>query len=437
MNVLEVLPSSTLVGTFTVPADKSITHRAILLGMIAKGTTTIYNPLVATDCLALLNAAKALGVRIDVINDKQWLIHGVGKYGLKAPKNALDLGNSGTAVRLLLGIIAGLDIEVKLIGDASLSQRPMERVLKPLKKMGANFVSETGKLPIYHLPTKSLKTIRYQLPVASAQVKSALLLAGLYCDNGIEIIEPIQTRNHTEKLYPLFGVTLNYQNNTHYLSAVDALKAATIKVPGDFSSAAFFISATLLAKKGHCLIKGVGINPTRTGFLTLIEKMGAKVYQRNLCHYGLERVCDIEVFASSLQAIEADASMVAKTIDEYPLLFLLASQAKGTSVFSGLSELKVKESDRLVVMANILQKMGVKATLMGDDAIEICGQQGIKGGLFDAKNDHRIAMTVAISALVSEEIITIKNAKNIETSFPSFTKVAAKLGLEIGEKVTI
>ncbi len=430
MTTVTIQPTQHLLGEFTPPGDKSITQRAILFAMIAKGESTLQGILESEDCLATLKACRALGLQYQRVAEDVLVIQGLGKHGLEASPTPLDLGNSGTGARLLLGLLSGQAFESVLIGDESLSTRPMKRVIQPLQSMGATFTDHMGCLPITVQGRPSLSALRYRLPVASAQLKTALMLASLYANDESQITEPQISRNHSECLFKSFSLPLKKKGKTHIISGKQELKACEILIPGDFSSAAFFITAALLAREGELYIRSVGVNATRAGFLELIKRMGAKITCYNLRYFGYEAVADLRIEPSSLQAIKVGRDWVALTIDEYPLLFLLATQAEGVSVFSGLSELRVKECDRLERMKTLLASMGATVHLEGDE-MTIVGKTPLTGGRFDCDNDHRIAMTLAISAMVSKAPVEVSQSHSIRTSFPGFVQLAKALGMRI------
>jgi 3-phosphoshikimate 1-carboxyvinyltransferase len=356
-----VTPSRLHDATITVPGDKSISHRALMLGSIAEGRTDVSGFLSGEDCLATAAAMRALGVTIEQPDATSLLIQGVGRDGLQAPDQDIDLGNSGTAMRLMAGLLAGQRFSCTLTGDESLTGRPMGRIIKPLTLMGAAIESDCdGTPPLQLSGGLKLHAIDYDLPIASAQVKSALLLAGLYAEGRTSVTEPAVTRDHTERMLASMGADLSVQNGTVSIVGGQDLRGCTVEVPGDLSSATFIILATLLSQDADILIENVGINPTRTGVIDILKGMGANLALENRRSLGQEPVADLRVRASRLQGGPVDPALVPLAIDEFPALFVAAAAAKGKTSFSGLEELRVKESDRISAMADGLRRLGIQ-----------------------------------------------------------------------------
>ncbi len=427
-----VLPSGLASGNVDVPGDKSISHRALMLGAVAEGRTEVKGLLLGDDCVATLAALKAMGVRIEQPNVATAIIEGVGLHGLTRPDGDLDLGNSGTGMRLLTGLLCGQDFDSRLTGDASLSRRPMARVIKPLTLMGAAIDSADGRPPLAIQGGKRLVGITYELPVASAQVKSAILLAGLYARGETFVTEPAITRDHTERLLSAMGVSLSAESGRVRMPGQQALKATGIDVPGDLSSAAFLILAALLGDGCELLIRRVGVNPTRTGVIEILREMGAQISLENPALLGEEPAADLRVRSSVLQAIELDADRVSSAIDEFPVLFVAAAAARGVSRFSGLAELRVKESDRIAAMVQGLRALGIAATETQDGA-EISGGD-FTGGTIDSHGDHRVAMAFAVAATRAAGPVQIHDVQTVDTSFPGFMPCLQALGIGISRR---
>lgn len=429
-NSLTVAPGGALTGSILVPGDKSVSHRAVMFGALADGLCQISDCLLGEDVLATIDAFRALGVVIDNHGDGRLTVHGVGVDGLRAPRAALYLGNSGTSMRLLCGILAGAGLPATLSGDPSLSRRPMRRVAEPLNQMGARLSTSAGGTPPVSLAGGGrLHGIDYVLPVASAQVKSAVLLAGLYAEGTTRVTEPAPTRDHTELMLSACGVGLECHAGTISLHGGQRLKPFEITVPADISSAAFFIVGAAIAP-GSCLtMPAVGINPTRIGVLEIMQAMGADIECGAARTCGSEPVADLTVRGSQLQGIEIPAAAVPLAIDEFPAIFIGAACARGRTVLHGAEELRHKESDRIAVMATGLATLGIEVEVYSD-GIAIEGGQ-LRGGEIDAQGDHRIAMAFAMAALRADGPITIHNAANIATSFPSFIATATAAGLRI------
>ncbi len=424
-----VEPSALASGVVTVPGDKSISHRALILGGIAKGRTNISGFLPGEDCLATLAALKAMGVRIERPGDTRVIMEGCGADGLRAPSGPLDMGNSGTAMRLFAGLLSGQSFSSRLIGDASLSQRPMSRIIEPLTLMGAQIDSSAGKPPLLISGERSLSGIAYQLPVASAQVKSAILLAGLFADGEITVIEPATTRDHTERMLRTMGVEIRSGETQIVMPGGQSLTGADVSVPADLSSAAFIILATLLATDCEVTLVGVGVNPTRTGVIDILREMGAAISLDNVRLFGEEPVADIVVHSTELHGIEVDPARVSLAIDEFPLLFIAAAMAVGKTTFSGIGELRVKESDRIATMAAGLRALGIEVDETPDGAVVHGGV--ISGGSVKSGGDHRIAMSFAVAATRAGWPVRIEDTAAVDTSFPGFVQCLQSLGIGI------
>jgi 3-phosphoshikimate 1-carboxyvinyltransferase len=405
-----------------------------MLGGIAEGRTEVTGFLASADCLATLEAFRAMGVQVDRHTETSLTVHGRGLHGLRAPAQVLDMGNAGTAIRLSMGLLAGQKFESVLTGDASLRSRPMERVAKPLRAMGADILTVNGKPPVTVRPAQRLSGIDYVLPVASAQVKSAILLAGLYAQGVTEVTEPAPTRDHSERMLRGFGVQVETRGARVRLAGGQKLSGARIEVPGDISSAAFFLVAGCLAGADDFIVENVGVNPTRTGVIDILKLMGADLRVHPRAAQGAEPVADIEVRRSTLRGIAVPESLVPLAIDELPVLFVAAAAAEGETVFSGAAELRVKESDRLAVMAEGLTRLGVVNEL-APDGIRIQGGAGnghrLKGGEVDSHGDHRIAMSFAVASLICEGVIQVRDTENVSTSFPAFVETARSCGMEM------
>ncbi len=427
----EVQPGGVLSGSARVPGDKSMSHRSIMLGSIAEGVTHVTGFLEAEDALSTLQAFRDMGVVIEGPNNGEVIIHGVGKHGLKAPTKPLYLGNSGTSMRLLSGLLAGQAFDSVLTGDKSLSGRPMKRVTVPLAEMGAEITTtESGTAPL-HIKGKAgqLKGIDYVMPIASAQVKSCLLLAGMYAQGQTSTLEPAPTRDHTERMLAGFGYPIKQEGSKATISAEGKLAATEIDVPSDISSAAFFLVGASIAEGSDVLLKHVGINPTRTGVIDILRLMGANIEVLNERVVGGEPVADLHVKASRLKGIDIPEALVPLAIDEFPVLFVAAACSEGQTRLSGAKELRVKESDRIQVMADGLKILGVDAEPTEDGMIINGGSIG--GGSVESHGDHRIAMAFSIAGLRATGNITINDCENVNTSFPEFKDIAIQLGLKL------
>ncbi len=426
-------PGGSLNGQIRVPGDKSISHRSIMLGSLAEGVTHISGFLEGDDSLATLKAFRAMGVQIEGPDNGKVVVHGVGMHGLQSPAAALDLGNSGTSIRLMSGLLAGQSFDVEMVGDASLSKRPMRRVTDPLALMGAKIDSAEGGTPPLHLHGGSqLKGIDYTLPMASAQVKSCVLLAGLYAEGQTRVTEPAPTRDHTERMLQGFGYAIERDGATATLSGGGVLKATDIDVPADISSAAFFMVGAAIAENSNVLLEHVGINPTRTGVIDILRLMGAELEVTNERVVGGEPVADIRVASSKLKGIQIPEELVPLAIDEFPALFVAAACAEGETVLTGAEELRVKESDRIQVMADGLIKMGIKAEPTPGGVVIQGGS--MRGAEVDSHGDHRIAMSFAMAALKASGSVVINDCANVNTSFPGFVSLASQAGLNISTK---
>ena len=410
---------SHLYGSIRVPGDKSISHRSIIFGSLAEGETKVYDILRGEDVLSTIKVFRDLGVEIE---DKDGVItiQGVGMDGLKAPQNALDMGNSGTSIRLISGVLAGADFEVEMFGDDSLSKRPMDRVTIPLKKMGVSISGQTERdLPPLHLKgTKNLKPIHYELPIASAQVKSALMFAALQAQGESVIIEKECTRNHTEDMLQQFGGHLSVDGKKITVQGPQKLNGQKVVVPGDISSAAFWLVAGLIVPNSHLVLQNVGINETRTGIIDVIRAMGGKLEITEIDPVAKSATLTVE--SSDLKGTEIGGALIPRLIDELPVIALLATQAQGVTVIKDAEELKVKETDRIQVVADALNSMGADITPTADGMI-IKGKPGLHGARVNTFGDHRIGMMTAIAALlVADGEVDLDRAEAINTSYPSF-----------------
>ena len=425
-----VKPGGKLQGSLRVPGDKSISHRSIMFGSLAEGVTRVTGFLEGDDALATLNAFRQMGVEIEGPDDGRVTIHGVGMQGLKAPKEPLDVGNSGTSMRLLCGLLAGQGFEVTLVGDSSLSSRPMRRVTVPLKEMGANIeTTESGTAPLIIHPVDQLQGIDYPMPVASAQVKSCLLLAGLYAKGATSTTEPAPTRDHTERMMSGFGYEIQREGPKATLSGGGHFTACDLDIPADISSTAFFLVGAAIAEGSNLMLEHVGINPTRIGVINILREMGANIEVLNERDAGGELVADLRIRSSKLKGIKIPEDQVPLAIDEFPSLFIAAACAEGETILTGAEELRVKESDRIQVMADGLIALGIDAQPTPDGMIIQGGQ--LQGGTVDSHGDHRIAMSFAMAALRASGNITITDCSNVNTSFPGFVLLAAEAGLNI------
>ncbi len=421
-------PGGQVRGTLALPGDKSISHRAFLIAALAEGTSRLEGVLDSEDCRATAHALAQMGVDIREVSPGSWVVEGRGPDGLTAPEALLDLGNSGTAMRLLCGLLAARPFPTTLIGDASLSQRPMERVAVPLREMGAHIETDSGHPPI-RIDGASLRGITYGTPVASAQVKSALLLAGLQAQGRTCLTEAVPSRDHTERMLPLFGADCEVNGTQICVEGGQALHGAEITVPRDLSAAAFFIVGALIAPGSELKLPGIGVNPRRDGILQILREMGADLTLDAADSVGQEPVADLTVRSSSLTGIDVGPDLVANAIDEFPVLCVAAACAEGVTTLSGVSELRIKESDRVAAMAEGLKTLGVPMEI-GDDAVRITGGP-LGGGTIQSHQDHRIAMSFAIAALAALEPVTVEGAQWAATSFPEFPGLARQAGIRL------
>ena len=420
-------------GEIRVAGDKSISHRSIMLGSIAEGVTEVEGFLEGEDSLATLAAFRAMGVRIERPSTGRVSVHGVGLRGLFPPPSDLDLGNSGTSMRLLAGLLSGQPFDSRLTGDASLTRRPMARVATPLRMMGARIdTAEGGRPPLLIHGGSALRGIDYQMPVASAQVKSALLLAGLYAQGVTSVVEPAPTRDHTERMLSGFGYSVIKDGARAQLQGGGRLTATRIQVPADISSAAFFLVAASIAPGSDVVLRDVGINPTRTGVIDILRLMGASIELLAERESGGEPVADLRVRGAPLRGIVIPVELVPLAIDEFPVLFVAAACAEGETLLRGAEELRVKESDRIEVMATGLRALGVELETF-PDGIRIRGRDTLDGGSIDSCGDHRIAMAFSVASLRASDAIAIADCANVATSFPGFRSLAACIGLAVDE----
>jgi 3-phosphoshikimate 1-carboxyvinyltransferase len=429
-------PARQVSGAMTVSGDKSISHRSLMLSGLAAGTSEVTGFLASEDCLATLNAMRALGVSIERPSATHVIIHGSGLRGLKGARLALDMGNAGTAMRLFTGLLAAQEFSSTLIGDASLMKRPMERVATPLREMGADVRTHDGRPPVDIRGGLRLRGIDYTMPVASAQVKSAILLAGLFAEGPTTVTAPAICRDHTERMLLSCGVRLTSAGLSSTVYPPQRLESQRLNVPGDFSSAAFFIVAGLLgAANDGLLIQNVGLNPTRTGLLDILRSMGGDIDIVNARESGAEPVADLLVRASALVGIDVPAAMVPLAIDELPVLFIAAACARGETLVTGAEELRVKESDRIAAMSAGLETLGVAHEVL-PDGMRIQGRAGgaaFGGGEIDSHGDHRVAMSFSVASLRAAKPILIRDVANVATSFPNFVGMARGVGLDVTE----
>ena len=422
--------SNQISGTIFVPGDKSISHRSLILLSISEGIGKISGLLESDDCIATLNIFKLLGINIIKNTDNTYEVHGKGLNGLSKPDSDLNCGNSGTSMRLLSGLLASQKFPCRLIGDESLSKRPMERISLPLSMMGADIkLSGNNTAPIKISPVSKISSIEYKMPIDSAQIKSSIILASLYANNKVKIIENIATRDHTENMINYLGGKIINNNNQIIVHPGNKLISRDIDVPGDISSAMFIIVGCLISNNSKVIIRNVGLNVLRTGGIEILKLMGAKIDISNIKNYGPEKVGDITVISSKLNGIIIPTKYIASAIDEFPVLFIAAANATGKTVLKNAEELKYKESDRLSVMSKALLECKIKNNLY-DDGIEIQGGK-ILGGVINSGGDHRIAMSFAIAGLVAKNPITILNTENVSTSFPEFFDLIKSMGLNI------
>ncbi|MDC0074570.1 3-phosphoshikimate 1-carboxyvinyltransferase [Alphaproteobacteria bacterium] len=423
-------------GNIFIPGDKSISHRSLIIASLAIGPSTISGILESEDVINTANALKSLGIRIESQN-KNWIVHGSGVGGLTEPKKCIDCGNSGTSARLIIGLTTPYNFNTLISGDNSLSERPMDRVILPMKKMGASFsYRENQKLPITVHGTKDPMPINYLLPQASAQVKSAILIAGLHAPGKTSVIEPSPSRNHTEIMLKNFGATILCEKDEKgkkiTIEGQTELKPSILSIPGDFSSAAFFIVATLITPNSEIKLTNIGTNPLRTGLIKTLNEMGAKIELTNPRTKGGEKISDIKVRSAKLKGVKIPASRAASMIDEYPILCVAAAFAKGITFMDGLDELKVKESNRIITISKMLKSLGVDVTET-TNSIHIKGKNGSlePKTIIQTKNDHRIAMSALVAGMGSSSRVEIDEVKSINTSFPGFIELANSIGANI------
>lgn len=428
MDRVELKKVKGLKGEITPPPDKSISHRAVIFASLAEGRSRIRNFLRAEDPMSTVNAFRMLGVEIEERQGSELVIHGKGLFGLKEPFDVVHCGNSGTTIRLLSGVLAGSPFFSVLTGDDSLKQRPMARVIDPLKQMGADISGRAGDtLPPIAIRGKTLRAVDYKLPVASAQVKSSIILAGMFAEGTTTLTEPFKSRDHTERMLASMGVAIEVEGLTVKLKGGSKLRASDTTVPADFSSAAFFIAAALVVPCSELTIKGVCINPTRTGLLEVIRGMGAEVELSNKRLVSGEPVADIHCrTAAGMKGIHIEEDIVPSLIDEFPILCVLATQAEGITDIRGAKELRVKESDRIRAMASELRKFGVELEEY-PDGIAIKGKTQLRGCEAESYGDHRIAMSLSIAGLAAEGTTTISDASCVDISFPWFFEVLQRL----------
>ena len=427
-----VSPCNSLSGVITIPGDKSISHRAIMMGSIANGVTKVSGFLEGNDSLATLKSFQKMGVDIEQSGSKL-TIKGLGMHGLKAPTKPLDLGNSGTSIRLMSGLLSAQSFDSELCGDESLSKRPMDRIIDPLRQMGAKIYGVNSKPPLSISGNQPLKAITYELPIASAQIKSCLLLAGLYAQGKTCIVENVTTRDHTERMLRGFGYQVICSDNSITLDGGGELEACDIDIPSDISSAAFFMVAGSIAKDADLTLKTININPTRTGIIEILKLMGADIVLSNETEMAGEKTADIQVRSADLKGIEIPNELVPLAIDEFPVLFIAASCAEGETLLTGAKELRVKESDRIQVMADGLKVLGIKTEVL-DDGIHIQGGQFSKPSApIKSHHDHRVSMSFAVASAACNFDIKIEGVDNVKTSFPNFVELANTIGANIKE----
>jgi 3-phosphoshikimate 1-carboxyvinyltransferase len=416
---ITIKPASAINGEITVPGDKSISHRSIMLGAIANGTTTVRGFLRGGDNMATMGAFRSMGVQIED-DGKTVVIQGKGLHGLNEPGDVIDCGNSGTTIRLITGLLAGQSFFSVVTGDQYLRKRPMKRVVEPLSRMGARIIGRNqGSLAPLAISGGALNAIGYESPVSSAQIKSAIMLAGLYADGDTSVREPSLSRDHSERMFRLFGASLEIFNSGVTVKGGVELQGQAISVPGDISSATFFIVAALITPGSELLIRNVGVNPTRTGAIDILRSMGGDIELLDEREVSGEPVADILVRSSLLKGCAIAGSVVPRAIDEFPAICVAAACAEGTTTIRDARELRVKETDRISAMATNLRCLGV-AVEESDDGMTICGVEQLSGGSVESFGDHRIAMSLSVAALVSRDGITIADTECVATSFPSF-----------------
>jgi len=433
MQNITINPTESINGQINVPGDKSISHRAVMIGSLAEGVTRIHNFLMGEDCLNTLKAFGAMGVQTEIEDDGTVTIHGNGLDGLREPEDVLDIGNSGTSIRIMSGVLAGQPFYSVITGDSSIRRRPMGRITEPLKQMGAEIWGrENGALAPLTIMGGNLKPIHYNTPVASAQVKSSILMAGLFADGCTIVTEPAQSRDHTERMLRFFGAELQEatgdfvlpQNDklTYQLKGLPQLKSKEIIIPGDISSAAYFLVAAAITPKSEILVKDVGINPTRAGILEALEQMSANIRVENRREVNGEPIADIWIRHSELYGATFKGDIIVRMIDEIPILAIAATQAEGETVIREAQELRVKETDRIAAMTQELRKMGAEVEPL-EDGLVITGNQKLRGTECGSHGDHRIAMSIAVAGLIADGETTIADIDCVETSFPGFWKL--------------
>ncbi|MDO9067613.1 MAG: 3-phosphoshikimate 1-carboxyvinyltransferase [Deltaproteobacteria bacterium] len=429
MNSITVKRALSIKGEITVPGDKSISHRSIMLGAIANGITTVRGFLRGEDNLSTMNAFRTMGVEID--DDGETInIHGRGLHGLKEPSDVLDCGNSGTTIRLITGLLSGQSFFSVVTGDKYLRKRPMKRVVEPLSRMGAIILGRNqGSLAPLSISGQSLTAIDYESPVSSAQIKSSIMLAALYADGETSVSEPSLSRDHSECMFQLFGASLVRFDKGVTVRGGFELNAQQVVVPGDISSAAFFIVSALITKNSELLIRNVGVNPTRTGVIDILREMGGNIELQNQREVSGEPVADILVRYSQLKGINISGSVIPRAIDEFPAICVAAACAEGVTKIRNAKELRVKETDRITAMSVNLGALGVQVAEC-DDGMDITGAESLSGGLVESFGDHRIAMSLSVAALVSSKEITVKDTDCVATSFPGFFKLLEKVSVK-------
>jgi 3-phosphoshikimate 1-carboxyvinyltransferase len=429
VNSITINPAKSIRGEITVPGDKSISHRSIMLGAIANGVSTVRGFLRGEDNMSTMGAFRAMGIKID--DDGETIqIHGCGLHGLNEPADILDCGNSGTTIRLITGLLSGQSFFSVVTGDQYLRKRPMKRIVEPLSRMGASITGRNqGSLAPLAINGRKLNAINYESPVSSAQIKSSIMLAGLYADGVTSVHEPSMSRDHSERMFKLFGASLDrFENGVQVRGGVE-LKAQEIIVPGDISSAAFFIVAALVTPGSELLIRNVGVNPTRTGVIDILREMGGDIELLSQREDSGEPVADLLVRHSSLKGILISGSVIPRAIDEFPAICVAAACAEGVTSIRNANELRVKETDRITAMAKNLRSLGVEVTEC-DDGMDISSVAHLSGGLVDSFGDHRIAMSLSVAALVADAAITVQDIDCVATSFPNFFQLLDKVAVK-------
>jgi 3-phosphoshikimate 1-carboxyvinyltransferase len=426
---IRVRPGNPLRGSVTVPGDKSLSHRSLILGALAEGTSQIRGFLPAGDTLATLNCVRQLGVQVDQYDETTLTVHGVGLHGLQQPDTPLDFVNAGTGIRLILGVMAGQPFASVLDGSEQLRRRPMGRVSNPLRSMGANIEENDGRAPLHVYPAQ-LKGMIHELSVASAQVKSCLLLAGLYADGPTTVLEPGPARDHTERMLQALGADIMVDGNKITLTPGRPLQSFNINIPADISSAAFLLSAGAIVPDSDFRITNVNTNPTRTGILEVLAQMGMYIDLESKAETSGEPVATMEVKNSPVDGIHIKGEIVVRMIDEFPALMVVATQAEGDMRVSDAHELRVKETDRIAVMAGELRKMGLNIEEY-EDGFCLSGKQQLRGAVVDGHDDHRVAMSLAIAGLIAEGETIVEDARCVNDSFPGFVEVLQALGADV------